>query len=364
VDLKLESQNRYIVHINPQTAGYGQRQVIDLYRTIEEKFHGIPGVKKVGITSYTPMEDNNNGWSVVVQGKPDQHVDASDLKVNAEYFDSVGTRVVAGRGVTAQDTATSPTIAVVNEAFVRKLFKPGENPIGQHFGSGPKHTGDYEIVGVVEDTVYTDVRKKDHLMYFMAFPQRAKSQKEPRARRDDVCKRDCAEDGPAGAADGRSDAQNAPGDQSEFERENFSDVRRADCGHVYPGQDAAAADDAVWRAGAAAGYAGDVWRDGVWSGAADCRDRDSHGAGGAARGRDADGDARGAAASGGGLCIGVPVAMVCVRFVVAQLYDVTRVDVGVLAGSVIALVVAAALAGFIPARRAASIEPARALRAE
>ena len=65
-----------------------------------------------------------------------------------------------------------------------------------------------------------------------------------------------------------------------------------------------------------------------------------------------------------GLCIGVPVAMVCVRFVVAQLYDVTRVDAGVLAGSVIALVVAAALAGFIPARRAASIEPARALRAE
>jgi macrolide transport system ATP-binding/permease protein len=49
---------------------------------------------------------------------------------------------------------------------------------------------------------------------------------------------------------------------------------------------------------------------------------------------------------------------------VAQLYDVTRVDAGVLAGSVIALVVAAALAGFIPARRAASIEPARALRAE
>ena len=65
-----------------------------------------------------------------------------------------------------------------------------------------------------------------------------------------------------------------------------------------------------------------------------------------------------------GLYIGVPAALMCVRYVVTQLYDVTRVDVDVLEGSVIMLVVAAALAGLIPARRAASIEPARALRAE
>ena len=108
--------------------------------------------------------------------------------MNAEYFDSVGTRVLAGRGVTARDTATSPTIAVVNQTFVNKLFKPGENPIGQHFGSGPKHTGDYEIVGVVEDTVYTDVRWKDHMMYFMAF-RRGRRATKSRLRRTRRCTR-------------------------------------------------------------------------------------------------------------------------------------------------------------------------------
>ena len=61
-----------------------------------------------------------------------------------------------GRGIRAQDTATSPTVAVVNEAFVKKLFKPGENPIGQHFGGDRKSAGDWEIVGVVEDTAYTE----------------------------------------------------------------------------------------------------------------------------------------------------------------------------------------------------------------
>src|SRR5438477_5370701 len=102
-DLKLESKNRYIVHINPQAAGYSQRQVGDLYRTIEERFHAIPGVDKVGICTYTPMEDNNDGWSVQVQGRPDLHVSASDVKATAEYFDSVGTHVLMGRGIGVQD---------------------------------------------------------------------------------------------------------------------------------------------------------------------------------------------------------------------------------------------------------------------
>jgi macrolide transport system ATP-binding/permease protein len=365
VDLKLESQNRYIVHINPQTAGYNQRQVVDLYRTIEEKFHAIPGVDKVGITSYTPMEDNNNGWGVVVQGKPDPHLSASDLKVNPEYFDSVGTRVVAGRGVTVRDTATSPTIAVVNEAFVRKLFKPGENPIGQHFGGGPKHTGDYEIVGVVEDTVYTDVRWKDHLMYFMAFPQRAASDKEP-IEKDEMMY--------ASAMVLKTDRPIPQ--MEELTRKTLAEINPnlsvvnfqtfdEQIAGIF-GQDRLLARLTMLFGGlalllATLGMYG-VTAYGVARRTAEIGIRMALGA---RRGAVTLMVMRGALLQAVvGLCIGVPVALMCVRFVVAQLYDVTRVDVGVLAGSVIVLVVAAALSGLIPARRAASIEPARALRAE
>ena len=148
-DLKLDAKNRYIVHIDPQTAGYSQRQVGDLYRTIEARFHAIPGVSKVGICNYTPMEDNNNSTDVQIQGKPDPHMSTSLVKVTEEYFDAVGTRVLMGRGFTPQDTPASTTVAVVNETFVKKLFQPGENPIGHHFGSGPKNVGDFEIVGGV-----------------------------------------------------------------------------------------------------------------------------------------------------------------------------------------------------------------------
>jgi ABC-type antimicrobial peptide transport system permease subunit len=65
-----------------------------------------------------------------------------------------------------------------------------------------------------------------------------------------------------------------------------------------------------------------------------------------------------------GLIVGVPIAWLCVRFVKSQLYEVKGIDTAVLVTSVLTLVVAASLAGFVPARRAASIDPAKALRTE
>jgi ABC-type antimicrobial peptide transport system permease subunit len=65
-----------------------------------------------------------------------------------------------------------------------------------------------------------------------------------------------------------------------------------------------------------------------------------------------------------GLTIGVPVALVCVRFVKAQLYETSNADATVMMGAIVTLAVAACVAGMIPARRAASIDPMRALRVE
>src|SRR6202044_2504008 len=102
IDLKLNPTNRYIVHFNPQAAGYFPAQVEALYRTIEDRFHAVPGVQKVGISSYTPMEAQNMGDEVQVEGQPLLNEGASWLRANAEYFDSVGTHVLMGRGFTAQ----------------------------------------------------------------------------------------------------------------------------------------------------------------------------------------------------------------------------------------------------------------------
>jgi macrolide transport system ATP-binding/permease protein len=177
MDLKLNAKNRFVVHINPQAAGYSQTQLEALYRTMEERFHAVPGVMKVGISNYTPMEDNNWSNGIGVQGQPETHGLASFIKANADYLDSVGTHVLMGRGIEPRDTSTAPPVAVVNQAFVKEFFK-GANALGRRIGS-PTSPGDFEVVGVVEDTAYTDVRWKNHSMFFVPVMQRYASDKGP-----------------------------------------------------------------------------------------------------------------------------------------------------------------------------------------
>ncbi len=72
-DMKLQSKNRYIIHINVQAAGYKDGQVNALYRILEERFHEIAGVLKVGVSTFTPMEGNDDGYGVQIVGQPNLH---------------------------------------------------------------------------------------------------------------------------------------------------------------------------------------------------------------------------------------------------------------------------------------------------
>ena len=61
--MKLDATNRYIVHINPQAAGYQNTKVEPLYQTIEDRFHAIPSVLRVALATYTPMEADQTWWA-------------------------------------------------------------------------------------------------------------------------------------------------------------------------------------------------------------------------------------------------------------------------------------------------------------
>jgi macrolide transport system ATP-binding/permease protein len=363
-DMKLEAKNRYIAHINPQAAGYSQRQVETLYRTMEDRLHALPGVEKVGISTYTPMEDNNNGNSVQVEGKPDPNISSSWIKINSEYFDSVGTRVVMGRGVSPQDASASRPVAVVNQAFVKKLFNPGENPIGHTFGS-PGSTSDYEIVGVVEDTVYSDARQKNRLMYFVSLPQRPLNTKAP-----------IENDGMMYAG--------AIVLKTAWPVNDMEAITRRTLARVNPNlavvkfqtfnqqiSDMFVHDRLIARLatlfGALALLLATVGLYGVTAYAVARRTSEIgiRMALGAQRAGVIAMVMRGAMIQTAlGLAIGLPTALFCVRFIEAQLYEVKGMDAGALVASILTLVLATSIAGLIPARRAASIDPVQALRTE
>ena len=363
-DFKVNTTNRYIVHINPQAAGYAQTQLEALYRTMEERFHAVPGVVKVGIASYTPMEDNNNGFDVQVQGRPNQHAQSSMIHANGDYLDSVGTRVVMGRGLTMQDTSTSPAVVVINQSLMKSLFKPGENPIGHHIG-GSDSAGDFEIVGVVEDSVYQDVRWENHGMSIMPLMRRPPSATGPIEEDDGLY---------AGAIVLQTD----------HPMSDLETVSRKTLGNINPNltvvkfqtfgeqiADRFVDERLIARLTSLFGvlalllaaiglYGVTAYQVARRTGEIGIRM-----ALGARRLSVIGMVMRGALLQALlGLVIGVPIALLCVRYVKSQLYEITHVDLGVMAFAVITLAMAATIAGLIPARRAASTDPAQALRME
>ncbi len=365
-DLKLEASNRYIIHFNPQGAGYATTQVEALYRTIEERFHSVPGVVKVGISTYTPMEDNNWGNSVQVQGKPDIHKGASYVKATAEYFDSVGTHIVAGRGLGVKDTSTSPAVSVVNQSFVKEYFGKGENPLGAHFGGpGPKSPGDFEIVGVVEDTAYQSVRWKDHSMYFVPMIQRTPSETGPIEEDNGLY---------AGAIVIQTDRPMA--DIESLSRRTLSSINPNLSIVKFQTFSEQIADRFTEERmiarltmlfGALALLLATIGLYGVTAYGVARRTSEIgiRMALGAERSSVVAMVMRGAILQTAiGLAIGVPVAFLCVRFVKSQLYEITSANISVMIFAVAILAVAAGIAAIIPARRAASIDPVQALRTE
>jgi macrolide transport system ATP-binding/permease protein len=364
-DLKLDARDRYIVHINPQAAGYPQTQLDALYRTIEQSFHALPGVKKVGICTYTPMEDTNWDDRVQIQGQPPLGKIASWVRGNAEYFDSVGTHVTMGRGIGVQDTSTARTVAVVNQTFVKEFFKEGSNPIGQHFGPEPASSGDFEIVGVVEDTVYRSVYWKNHSMYFVPMTQRPASWKNPIESDESIY---------AGAM--VIETEHPMNDMEKLTRSTLASINpnlTVVKFQTFTQQIADRFNDERLIArlttlfGALALLLAAIGLYGVtaYTVARRTPEIGIRMAVGAERGSVITMVMRGAIIQIVlGLAIGIPIALVCVRFVKSQLYEITSAGPTVVIGATAILAAAACIAGIIPARRAASIDPVQALRYE
>jgi predicted permease len=132
------------------------------------------------------MEGNNWGETAFFAGRPapppgSNEQNCSWVRASAGYFETIGTKIIAGRGITDQDTATTRNIVVVNQTFAKKFFKDGK-PIGAHFGVISQKIADtYEIVGVTEDTNYWGPTSRMRPMYFLAGAQWVKYE-DPRAQ--------------------------------------------------------------------------------------------------------------------------------------------------------------------------------------
>jgi len=176
----LEDQNfgfmtvsRLIVNIEPGLSGYTEDKLPGLYQRLQEALPQIPGVVSASLSCYSPLGGSNwNEW-VFIEGKTQDYRGTAPSwdRVGPHYFETIGTRLLEGRVIDERDTPGAPHVAVINETFARRFF-PNENPIGQHFGMGDaSHSGDYEVVGVVEDAKYQDTRGPAYATFFLTLLQ-------------------------------------------------------------------------------------------------------------------------------------------------------------------------------------------------
>jgi predicted permease len=157
-DFGYQVTDRIVVGLNRPPATYSPEKLASVYRALEERLNRIPGVQGSGLALYNPLTDNW-GELVLVQGhpapRPGEQAGASWDRVSANYLQNFGVSTMSGRSFTSADNEHSDLVAVVNEAFVKRFFKAGEDPVGQHFGLDlPENAGTFRIVGVVRDAKF------------------------------------------------------------------------------------------------------------------------------------------------------------------------------------------------------------------
>ena len=370
-DLGFRSDGRYVATLAPSLSTIPSEQLPDLYPRLQERLRQIPGVANAAFSLYSPMSGDNWASIITVDGHgTDERLTASWNRVSPRYFDTVGTRLIRGRAFDERDGPDAPPVAIVSETFARRFFGEAD-PIGRRIGfAGSNGAGrrPFEIVGVVGDAKYQDSREDAYATFFLPFLQQP----------------------PAAGADttpARLDRSHYPqaveihtaapiADLERQVRRALSDTdRRVILRRFLMMEEQVAGNFNVERLiarlaivfGGVALLLACLGLYGVTAFSVTRRTREIgiRMAVGASRGRILATVLKGALAQlATGLAVGLPAAYAAGRLLQTTLFRVSGHDPLVLGVSVAILAVAAIVAALVPARRAATLDPARALRME
>jgi predicted permease len=175
------SGNLFAFDVDPSLNGYSSDKSKLFYRQLTADLGAIAGVRSVGVASIRILEDNDWDSSISVEAyhaKPTDPPQAFMNSIGPGYFSTLGVPVLAGRDFTEKDTQaqqhgdkaddTAPRVVMINEKFAKRFFGSAGNAVGRHvgFGSDPGTKLDMEIVGVIKDIKYTNLRAEVPIQMF------------------------------------------------------------------------------------------------------------------------------------------------------------------------------------------------------
>ena len=145
--------------ISPELTGYYTKEKIGpLYRELQSRLSGLPGVTSVSYSSDTLLDGGLWSEDVKIEGQTSKEtVESQMLGVGPDFFATMKIPLMTGRALTEADMRSTQDVALVNRAFVKK-FLENRQPLGLHFGGDAPKDPQYQIVGVVGDTKYAGLR--------------------------------------------------------------------------------------------------------------------------------------------------------------------------------------------------------------
>jgi predicted permease len=173
VDLGLKTERLLVFSVAPSLNGYTPERTLALFERIEDELAAVPGVTSVAASMVGLISGSNWGSSVRVQGfesGPDTDTHSVYNEVGPGYFRTLGIPLISGREFTRADALGSGKVAIVNESFARK-FKLGRDAVGKRMGSGEGNALDVEIVGLVRDAKYSEVKDEPPPMFVTPYRQ-------------------------------------------------------------------------------------------------------------------------------------------------------------------------------------------------
>jgi predicted permease len=157
LDPGFESKRILLANVNVELHGYDEARGRDFYKRVVERIKALPGVEAASLGNWLPLGPDNNGSNVNVEGYTpryaNERIGIGYSVVGQDYFQTMKTPIAQGRGFTEYDDEKAARVVVVNETMAHR-FWPNQNPIGKRLRLGDAPEPFYEVVGVARDGKY------------------------------------------------------------------------------------------------------------------------------------------------------------------------------------------------------------------